>query len=70
MLPSGNDAALALAIHASKAMGEDDGVSKFIEEMNFWAHRLGMVNTTYNNPHGLADAKNKSTARDISRLAA
>jgi len=37
--------------------------------MNTYATRFGMVDTTYNNPHGLSDIKNKSSARDVCRLA-
>lgn len=37
--------------------------------MNSTARRLGLQNTKYNNPHGLADKGNLSTAADISRLA-
>jgi D-alanyl-D-alanine carboxypeptidase (penicillin-binding protein 5/6) len=68
MLPSGNDAAVALALHCSLFLG-DYGVPRFCEEMNYWAAKLGMKNTRYNNPHGLGDSINRSTARDICRLA-
>lgn len=64
MLPSGNDAAVALAQHCSQILG-GSSVRTFIDEMNTYAKRLGMKDTTYNNPHGLGDIQNKSTARDI-----
>jgi D-alanyl-D-alanine carboxypeptidase len=60
MLPSGNDAALALAEHA----GEGD-VGRFVEMMNGLASRLGMANTHFANPHGLDAREHYSTAYDL-----
>lgn len=62
MLQSGNDAAMIIA---SKIMPYDN----FIAQMNLKAHKLGMYNTTFENPHGLNDdTKNYSTAEDMSKL--
>ena len=62
MLQSGNDAAMVIA---SKTMPYDN----FIASMNLKAHKLGMDNTTFENPHGLNDnTKNYSTAEDMSKL--
>lgn len=62
MLQSGNDAAMIIA---SKTMPYDN----FIANMNLKAHKLGMDNTTFENPHGLNDdTKNYSTAEDMSKL--
>ncbi len=62
MLQSGNDAAMIIA---SKTMSYDN----FIAQMNLKAHKLGMYNTTFENPHGLNDdTKNYSTAEDMSKL--
>lgn len=62
MLQSGNDAAMVIA---SKIMPYDN----FIASMNLKAHKLGMDNTTFENPHGLNDnTKNYSTAEDMSKL--
>lgn len=62
MLQSGNDAAMIIA---SKTMLYDN----FIAQMNLKAHKLGMYNTTFENPHGLNDdTKNYSTAEDMSKL--
>ena len=79
MLPSGNDAAIALADYFSKLIylklnpttsTFPSQISKyFIFEMNKNATSLGMKRTTYSNPHGLADSDNKSTAQDIAILA-
>ena len=67
MLPSGNDAAMALARYCGDKVGEN-GIASFIELMNMYAKKFGMQDTTYSNPHGLADTRNKSSARDICRL--
>lgn len=36
----------------------------FIKEMNYYAQKLGMSNTMYDSPHGLANPLNLSTAHD------
>ena len=64
MIQSGNDAAVALA----EAVAGDEGT--FVTLMNREAQRLGMKNTRWANPHGLPDANNYSTARDLSVMAA
>jgi D-alanyl-D-alanine endopeptidase (penicillin-binding protein 7) len=62
LVGSSNTAALALA--KATGMTSDD----FVAEMNAAAANLGMVNTHFTEPTGL-DAKNISTAADISILA-
>ena len=64
MIQSGNDAAVALA----EAVAGDEGT--FVTLMNRESERLGMKNTRWANPHGLPDANNYSTARDLSIMAA
>ena len=64
MLQSGNDAAVALAIYCGGT------VSDFAQLMNDKAHRLGMENTHFVNPHGLDAPDHYSTARDLAILAA
>ncbi len=60
MLRSGNDAALAIAHN----VGDD-----FIKLMNNTAKKIGMKNSTFNNPSGLdADKGNYSTAYDMAIL--
>jgi D-alanyl-D-alanine carboxypeptidase len=61
MLPSGNDAAIALA----QSWGNYDS---YIERMNQRAAELGMTNTHFTNPHGLDHPQLYSTARDLSVL--
>ena len=60
MLQSGNDAAVALAIHAAGS------VEAFAERMNEKCAELGLVHTHYVNPHGLDAEGQGSTARELS----
>lgn len=70
MLPSGNDAAWTLAEYFGKKLGVGGSVSNFLNEMNLNAKKLGLVHTSYGNPHGLTTRRNLSTARDVCKLAA
>lgn len=58
LLPSGNDAAIALAV------GVAGSEQAFVELMNRRAQQLGMTGTRYGNPIGL-DAGTRSTATDL-----
>jgi D-alanyl-D-alanine carboxypeptidase (penicillin-binding protein 5/6) len=60
---SGNDATVALA----EAVGGT--VEHFVDLMNQQAQALGMKNTTFRNPEGLAASGQVTTARDLSILA-
>ena len=62
-IASANDAATAVAEHLS---GNED---KFVERMNVEAERLGLTHTVFANPHGLPDARQRTTARDMAALA-
>ncbi len=64
MLHSGNDAATALAIYCGGT------VEGFVQLMNDKAHRLGLKNTHFENPHGLDGTAHYSTARDLAVLSA
>lgn len=65
MLPSGNDAAVAVAEHIAGS------VPKFVEMMNDEADRIGTTKTHFSNPHGLPDPNNHfSTAHDLALIAA
>jgi D-alanyl-D-alanine carboxypeptidase (penicillin-binding protein 5/6) len=77
LLPSGNDAALALAEHfgprlASKGGADPvpapDAVDAFVARMNRAAAELGLESSSFANPHGLTDPKHLSTARDLLEL--
>ncbi|MFZ1153659.1 MAG: hypothetical protein WAN93_02005 [Solirubrobacteraceae bacterium] len=63
LLPSGNDAAVALAQHVS---GSE---SAFVDGMNGEAARLGMGCTHYTSPSGYFNARNYSCAADLAELA-
>jgi D-alanyl-D-alanine carboxypeptidase (penicillin-binding protein 5/6) len=76
LLPSGNDAAVALAEHfggrlepPSDAPKSDDPLPRFIAEMNRTAARLGLHETHFENPNGLPGPTHRSSARDLARLA-
>lgn len=62
LLPSGNDAAVAVAEHLSGS------VEHFTKLMNLRAQQLGMHATTFTNPHGLPDPRHVTTALDLARL--
>ena len=75
MLPSGNDAASALAEHfGSRMMGDELGLQDassydcFVHAMNRMANELNLQETHYVNPHGLPDEKHVTSARDLARL--
>lgn len=55
MIPSGNDAAIALAEHVSKKLDPKtkDAVATFVKAMNERAKKLGCTGTLFENPHGL-----------------
>lgn len=63
MLPSGNDAAVALAEHVA---GSE---AAFVRLMNETAVGLGLRSTRFANAHGLDDPKQTSTAGDLVILA-
>lgn len=64
MLPSGNDAAIAIAEHVGGS------VSGFADLMNQTAERIGMTGSHFLNPHGLHNSDHYTTARDLSILTA
>lgn len=63
LLHSGNDAAMAIALHVSGS------VEAFAGKMNATAQRLGMVGSHFDNPSGLEGAAHYSTAYDLALLA-
>lgn len=76
LLPSGNDAAVALAEHFGDRCGASqsdpeskDPLTKFVARMNDEAAKLGMKNSHFANPHGLPDEAHLSTANDLLKLA-
>ncbi|MBT9776983.1 D-alanyl-D-alanine carboxypeptidase [Clostridium sp. MCC353] len=59
MLPSGNDAGAAIAVHMA---GSIEG---FSDMMNEEARSLGATGTHFVNPHGLSDEQHYTTAYDL-----
>ena len=62
MLRSGNDAAVALAIHTAGS------VEKFAQLMNDKAKELGLKNTHFVTPHGLDNPEHYTTAFELAKL--
>ncbi|HUP79769.1 MAG TPA: serine hydrolase [Pirellula sp.] len=76
LLPSGNDASVALAEHFGRKFAKPDAelddkqsFDRFMEQMNETARELNMLQTNYVNPHGLTDKAHLSSATDLARLA-
>lgn len=59
MMPSGNDAANAIAVHMSGSL------EAFVEKMNAKARELGATQTHFMNPSGLSDENHYTTAYDL-----
>lgn len=64
MLPSGNDAANALAIHI------DGSIEGFVERMNARAAELGLTDTAFTNPRGVNREGHYASAYDLAVLTA
>jgi len=78
MLPSGNDAAYAIAEHFGQFIYEQKHISPcnqkskfvntplkyFLKEMNLNVVKLKMTNSFYDSPHGLMNKSNYSSAED------
>ena len=74
LVPSGNDAAVAIAETIGMALGADEynAEGKFVELMNQKAAELGCADTLFENPHGLDDDAYEgdlhSTAADVALI--
>ncbi len=62
MLRSGNDCAVALALHCSGSIQE------FSAKMNETAQKAGALHSRFANPHGLPQENHYTTARDLSLI--
>ena len=62
MMPSGNDAALAVG---RAVAGSDAG---FVRQMNDLSRRLGLTDTNWANPHGLNGLDHRTSAHDLALL--
>ena len=79
MLPSGNDASVAIAVWGGKLLlakeksvidthKKKDFYNRFIQEMNIVAKKIGLHKTNYANSHGLVNPDNRSCAYDLAIL--
>ena len=62
MLPSGNDAALAIARYQA---GSDEA---FVAQMNTLVRRLGLSESNFTDPHGLGSSQHRMSAHDVAML--
>lgn len=62
-ISSGNDASMAVAETVAGS------ASQFVKQMNAKMRALGLKNTVFTNVHGLPSTKQRTTARDMARLA-
>ena len=62
LIPSGNDAAMALARHTWGS------VERFVQRMNERANELGLEQTQFANPHGFDARDHESSAADLLTL--
>ncbi|GGU97773.1 D-alanyl-D-alanine carboxypeptidase [Streptomyces litmocidini] len=69
MLPSGCDAAYALADKFGTGTTRDARVKSFIGKMNAEARRLGLRNTHFDSFDGIGGGQNYSTPRDLTKIA-
>ncbi|MFB6836270.1 D-alanyl-D-alanine carboxypeptidase family protein [Streptomyces sp. NPDC056361] len=69
MLPSGCDAAYALADKFGTGTTRDARIKSFIGKMNDEARKLGMRNTHFDSFDGISNGSNYSTPRDLTKLA-
>ena len=74
MLPSGNDAAYALAVAGGRDLSNNPNMDRatainvFVSEMNEQARRLGMINSQFKNPDGIDTTGHYSTVKDLITL--
>ncbi|MER7374173.1 D-alanyl-D-alanine carboxypeptidase family protein [Streptomyces lanatus] len=69
MLPSGCDAAMALADKFGSGTTVKARTANFIGKMNTMARSLGMTNTHFDSFDGISNGANYSTPRDLTKLA-
>lgn len=62
MLRSGNDCAVALALHCS------GDIARFCAQMNKFAQSAGALNSRFENPHGLPCKNHYTTAYDLTLI--
>ena len=76
LLPSGNDAAYAVAVQVGRIIAGNDqldnqaAINAFCQKMNEKAAALGCTNTSFVNPDGIDAAGHLTTASDMLKIAA
>lgn len=76
LLPSGNDAAYALAAAAGRKLSSDTGISGkeavalFIDGLNAYARQMGLCGSNFESPDGYWEKSHYSTVEDIALVAA
>ncbi|MEU9185653.1 serine hydrolase [Streptomyces sp. NPDC048484] len=68
LIPSGADAARALADNFGSGDTEDARIADFVNQMNAEAQQLGMAGTHFDSYDGISNGDNRSTARDLAKL--
>ncbi|WP_328535134.1 D-alanyl-D-alanine carboxypeptidase family protein [Streptomyces sp. NBC_00344] len=68
LIPSGDDAAMALADNFGSGDTEDARIADFVNQMNAEAQQLGMTGTHFDTFDGISHGNNHSTARDLAKL--
>ncbi|MFJ3709507.1 D-alanyl-D-alanine carboxypeptidase family protein [Streptomyces sp. NPDC090053] len=68
LIPSGDDAAMALADNFGSGGTEDARIADFVSQMNAEAQQLGLTGTHFDTFDGISHGNNHSTARDLAKL--
>lgn len=74
IIPSGNDAAYAVAAACGRALENDDAlnyeraVARFVSEMNTYAASIGCTGSNFTTPDGFAGSDHYSTTADIALI--
>jgi hypothetical protein len=71
LLPSGNDAAMALARHVGESLAEPaeaKPVERFVALMNRTAQQMGLADTHFVNPHGFDDPDHYTSPYDLASM--
>ncbi|MEV5123336.1 serine hydrolase [Streptomyces decoyicus] len=68
LIPSGDDAAMALADNLGSGDTTDARIADFVNQMNAEAQQLGLLGTHFDGFDGISHGNNLSTARDLAKL--
>ncbi|MFZ3598657.1 D-alanyl-D-alanine carboxypeptidase family protein [Streptomyces sp. BH104] len=68
LIPSGGDAAMALADNYGVGATTQARIADFVRQMNVEAAQLGMTGTHFDSFDGISHGDNRSTARDLAKL--